>query len=112
MFGIQNSFMSLHGSSGFIIWPTDPNDAQALHKILTHPKVAGTLLQLPSMEFARTEEFIQEQTLGIHRLIAEKIGQIIAAAANQLTMIMPASQVSDAQAVVRTQLGVSISVGE
>lgn len=70
----------MNQSDDIIIRPTHPDDTQAFYKIVTHPLVARTLLQLPSMELVETEQFIQEQTPGLHRLVAEKKGQIIGGA--------------------------------
>ncbi|MDX1415097.1 MAG: GNAT family N-acetyltransferase, partial [Candidatus Promineifilaceae bacterium] len=65
--------------SSLIIRPTQPDDAFEFYKIITHPKVAQNLLQLPSMEFPRTQQFLAEQIPGHHRLVAEKNGHILGA---------------------------------
>ncbi len=70
----------MYHSDDLTIRPTHPDDAQAFYEILTHPKVVRTLLELPSQEFDKTEQFIQEQTPGHHRLVAEKDGRVIGAA--------------------------------
>ena len=70
----------MHNSSDLIIRPTHPDDAQAFYKIITHPSVARTLLQLPSIELVETEQFLQKPIPGLHRLVAEKNGYVLGVA--------------------------------
>ena len=47
-------------SANITVRPVHPDDAAQLYKIVTHPQVARTLLQLPSMELSQTEEWIRQ----------------------------------------------------
>ena len=60
-----------------IIRPVEPEDAPDLYAIVSHPQVAATLLQLPSMEFTETEKWIQKEDSNSHRLVAVQNGRIL-----------------------------------
>jgi len=61
----------------FLIRPLHTNDAETIHKMMTHPAVADMLLKVPSMEFSETAEWAEKQTSGQHRLIIAKGSEII-----------------------------------
>src|SRR5690606_19592755 len=63
-------------ASKIVIRPTHPDDAQDLYEIVSHPQVARTLLQLPSMEFSETLNWIKQVNPGQHRLVAELNGRV------------------------------------
>ncbi|MCI0398542.1 MAG: GNAT family N-acetyltransferase [Chloroflexi bacterium] len=60
-----------------MVRPVHPNDAADLYAIITHPQALRTLVQLPSMEFAETEEWIKAPKPGQHRLVAEADGRAV-----------------------------------
>ncbi|MCA9972899.1 MAG: GNAT family N-acetyltransferase [Anaerolineales bacterium] len=62
------------------IRPVHPDDAVQLHAIVSDPRVARTLVQLPSMELAETLAWMERRTPGYHRLVAEHDGRILGAA--------------------------------
>ncbi len=53
------------------IRPIQPKDAHDQHEMVTHPAVVQDTLNLPSMEFAQTQAWINKQTVGRSRLVAE-----------------------------------------
>lgn len=57
--------------------PVHPSDAPALYAISKDPQVARTLLQLPSQELLRMEEWLQNSQTGQHRLVAELNGRLV-----------------------------------
>lgn len=59
------------------IRPVRPDDGPALYEIVKHPMVARTLLQLPSMEYRETDEWLNERQPGHHRLVAVRKNQVI-----------------------------------
>ncbi len=67
----------LDSPTGLTIRPVLPEDAQAMNEIAGHPKVARTLLQLPSKEIAQTENLLRNQKPGHHRLVAVKNAAVI-----------------------------------
>lgn len=60
-----------------IIRPLHPDDAADQYAMVADPRVAVNLMQLPSMEFAETQKWIQEPKPGQHRLAAELNGRVI-----------------------------------
>lgn len=60
-----------------LIRPVHPDDAEQLYRIVSHPAVARTLMQLPSMEFSETEAFLADRRPGKHRLVAEIDGSVV-----------------------------------
>ncbi len=62
-----------------LIRPLHPDDAADQYAIVSDPRVAVNLMQLPSMEFAETQKWIQEPKPGHHRLAAELNGRVIGA---------------------------------
>ncbi len=52
-------------------------DIQGMHKLLTHPAVDRTTMQMPSAEFNRIKERIQPRRPGLHRLVALVDNQIV-----------------------------------
>lgn len=56
---------------GMRVRPLRPEDAADLYAIISDPRVARTLLQLPSMEFLETKAWIEKKVSGRHRLVAE-----------------------------------------
>lgn len=57
------------------IRPVRAEDATDLYEIVSDPRVARMLLQLPSMEFLETKEWIEKREPGQHRLAAEMNGR-------------------------------------
>ena len=62
-----------------VIRPFHPDDAAAQHAIVTDPRVAENLLQLPSMELAETEQWATSDKPGRHRLVADWNGRLLGA---------------------------------
>ncbi len=60
-----------------MIRPFHPDDVQDQHKMVTHPRVASQLLQLPSMELSETEKWAESEQNGRHRLVADWQGRVI-----------------------------------
>ena len=60
---------------GVVVRPLRAEDAADLYGIVSDPRVARTLLQLPSMEFPETKEWIENKKPGQHRLVAEVDGR-------------------------------------
>lgn len=60
-----------------IVRPVHPDDAVDLYAIVSHPAVARTLLQLPSMEVSETFEWIKKKQPGRHRLVADAQGRVV-----------------------------------
>ena len=54
-----------------------PDDGPSLYEIVKHPLVARTLLQLPSMEYRETDEWLNEQDPGHHRLVAVRNNEVV-----------------------------------
>lgn len=69
-----------------IIRPFHPDDAADQYAIVTDPRVAVNLMQLPSMEFAQTQKWAEEPKPGHHRLVAELSGRVIGAINIQQTL--------------------------
>ncbi|WP_420632070.1 GNAT family N-acetyltransferase [Candidatus Leptofilum sp.] len=61
------------------IRPFHPDDAPQQHAIVSHPRVAEMLLQLPSMELAETEQWATTEKPGRHRLVAILNGRLLGA---------------------------------
>lgn len=61
------------------IRPFHPNDAPQQYAIVSDPRVAQTLLQLPSMELAETERWATKEKFGRHRLVAVWNGRLLGA---------------------------------
>jgi putative acetyltransferase len=61
------------------IRPFHPDDAADQHAMVSHPRVAEMLLQLPSMEPAETERWATSEKAGRHRLVADWNGRVIGA---------------------------------
>lgn len=57
--------------------PVRPEDAADLYEIVSDPRVARMLLQLPSMEFLETKQWIEKVEPGQHRLVAEVGGRAV-----------------------------------
>lgn len=70
---------SEHGkeASGHTVRPLRADDAADLYAIASDPRVARTLLQLPSMEYLETKEWAEEEVAGRHRLVAEVDGRAV-----------------------------------
>ncbi|MBP8002560.1 MAG: GNAT family N-acetyltransferase [Chloroflexi bacterium] len=66
--------MSIH------IRPLHPNDSTHLYPIITLPQVARNLLQVPSMDYQTTVEWIKKTPPFHHRFVAEWEGQVIGSA--------------------------------
>ncbi len=64
-------------NGGVTVRPLRPEDAADLYEIIRDPRVARTLLQLPSMEFLQTKEWAEETKSGQHRLVAEMGGRAV-----------------------------------
>ncbi len=62
-----------------IIRPFHPDDATQQHTIVSDPRVAQMLLQLPSMELAETERWATAEKPGRHRLVAVDNGRLLGA---------------------------------
>ncbi len=67
--------MNLH--EHLTIRPIHPDDAADQYAMVTHPQVAVTLMQLPTMELSQTQSWIQESKPGAHRLVADWHGRVI-----------------------------------
>ena len=65
------------GNTAVTIRPPLAEDLEGLHKLLTHPAVARTTMQLPSNEFSRLKERIEPRQPGLHRLVALVENQIV-----------------------------------
>lgn len=61
------------------IRPFHPDDAADQYTIVSHPRVAELLLQVPSMELAETEQWAVSEKNGRHRLVADWNGRLIGA---------------------------------
>jgi putative acetyltransferase len=61
------------------IRPFHPDDALQQYDIVSDPRVAEMLLQLPSMELAETEQWATSEKPGRHRLVADWNGRLIGA---------------------------------
>lgn len=61
------------------IRPFHPDDAPQQHAIVTDPRVAEMLFQVPSMELAETEQWATTEKPGRHRLVAAWNGRVIGA---------------------------------
>lgn len=61
------------------IRPFHPDDAADQHAIVSDPRVAQMLLQLPSMELAETERWAIAEKSGRHRLVAAWNGRVLGA---------------------------------
>lgn len=72
---ITNEIMSIKDQ--LTIRPMHPDDAEDQYAIVAHPAVAENLMQLPSMEFAEVEAWIQAPKPGTHRLVADLNGRHI-----------------------------------
>jgi putative acetyltransferase len=59
------------------IRPLHPDDAADQYAIVSDPRVAVNLMQLPTMELAETQRWTQEPKPGRHRLVAELDGRVI-----------------------------------
>ena len=59
------------------IRPPRAKDLESIHRLLTHPAVGRTTMQLPSTEFARIKERIEPRRPGLHRLIALVEEQVV-----------------------------------
>lgn len=60
-----------------VIRPVLPRDARDLYAIVSHPEVARTLIQMPSMELSETLAYVQRNNPSQHRLIAEVDERVI-----------------------------------
>ncbi len=69
--------MSIHEQ--LIIRPIQPDDAEDQYATVTDPRIAVNLMQLPSMEFTQTKEWIEKAKPGHHQLVAELNGRNIGA---------------------------------
>ncbi|HIP70062.1 MAG TPA: GNAT family N-acetyltransferase [Anaerolineae bacterium] len=67
--------MSIHDQ--LVIRPIRPEDAEDQYATVTDPRVTANLIQLPSMEFSQTEEWIEKAKPGVHRLVADLNGRSI-----------------------------------
>lgn len=63
-----------------IIRPLHPDDAADQYAIVSDPRVALNLMQLPTMEITQTQKWIERPSPGQHRLVAELDGRVIGAA--------------------------------
>ena len=54
-----------------------PDDGPALYEIVRHALVARTLLQLPSMEYRETDQWLKERDRGHHRFVAVRSKQVV-----------------------------------
>lgn len=68
------------------IRPFHPGDAKNQHTIVSHPRVAEMLHELPSLELAETEQRAKEVKTGQHRLAADWNGRLLGSV--QLTQSM------------------------
>ncbi len=67
--------MSIHDQ--LVIRPIRSEDAEDQYATVTDPRVTANLIQLPSMEFSQTEEWIEKAKPGVHRLVADLNGRNI-----------------------------------
>lgn len=63
------------------IRPVHPDDLSDLYEMITDPRVIGTLIHLPSMEFSDEEAWLKNKKPGSHRLAAELDGKVVGSAA-------------------------------
>lgn len=61
-----------------VIRPVHPDDAADLYEIIRNPAVTRTLIQVPSMEFRETLQWIKKPPPGTHRLVADVRGKAVA----------------------------------
>ncbi|WP_420644860.1 GNAT family N-acetyltransferase [Candidatus Leptofilum sp.] len=61
------------------IRPFHPDDASQQYAIVSDPRVAEMLMQLPSMELAETEQWATTEKPGRHRLVADWNGRLLGA---------------------------------
>ncbi|MCC6605957.1 MAG: GNAT family N-acetyltransferase [Anaerolineae bacterium] len=59
------------------IRPFHPNDTHDQYALVSDPRVASQLLQLPSMELSETEKWAESEQNGRHRLVADWQGRVI-----------------------------------
>ena len=64
-------------SNSFTIRPIEPDDLADYHLLLSHPKVANQLRELPSMETGELQKWMGQESEFLHRLVAEQNGRII-----------------------------------
>jgi len=62
------------------IRPVQPEDAERLFQIVSHPRVDAGILGLPSMEFRQTEEWIKNSSPEHARLVAIIDGKVVGSA--------------------------------
>jgi putative acetyltransferase len=62
---------ALKGTEELVIRPVHPRDAADLYAIISDARALRTLIRLPSMEFRETQAWMQAQTPGRHRLVAQ-----------------------------------------
>ncbi len=67
-------------TENLLIRPLHPNDAADLYEMIIDPRVVGTLVFVPSMEYAEEEKWINEKRSGSHRLVAELNGKVVGSA--------------------------------
>ena len=60
-----------------VMRPIHPDDAENQYAMISDPRVAKDLMQLPSMELAAVQEWIQVINPGKHRLVADLNGRHI-----------------------------------
>ena len=60
-----------------IIRPIHPKDVHDQYEMVSHPAVARNLVVVPSMELAETQAWINKQTPGLYRLVAEVGGKAV-----------------------------------
>ena len=64
----------------FTIRPPQEDDAEDLHRLMSHPLVARTTLQIPSQEIGLTKKRLAELAPGLYRFVAVVDGRLIASA--------------------------------
>lgn len=62
------------------IRPLHPNDTADLYEMITDPRVVGTLVFTPSMEYQDEEKWVKEKRPGSHRLVAELGSKVVGSA--------------------------------
>lgn len=62
------------------IRPVHPEDAAQLHAIVSDPRVARTLVRLPSMELAEMHAWMEKWHVDRHRLVAVQNGAVVGGA--------------------------------
>ncbi|MCP4423118.1 MAG: GNAT family N-acetyltransferase [Chloroflexi bacterium] len=62
------------------IRPLNPNDTADLYEMMTDPRVVGTLVFTPSMEYQDEEAWVKNKRPGSHRLVAEIDGKVVGSA--------------------------------